>query len=318
MIGVWESPRLFDDPTFTKDQFLQSLRAASSGKYKRYVGSPLRYSGGKSLAVGLIVEHIPEHVSRVVSPFIGGGSLEVALAKEMGLEVIGYDIFDILVTYWQTQLSHPRALYNRLEKFQPTTQCFDEVKAILKQHWKGEKLLHGADLAAHYYFNHNTSYGPNFLGWPSSVYMDKDRYASMIEKVRTFRAPTLSVECASFEDTIPKHQGDFLYLDPPYYLGGDSKMFIGMYPHRNFPVHHKGFNHELLAQLLREHTGGFILSYNDCTPIRELYEGFRMETPSWQYTYGQGETRIGKNREGGFEEESRAHVKESHELLILG
>lgn len=314
MIEVWESNILFEEPIYTKEQFLKSLTAVSSGKYKRYTGSTLRYSGGKSLAVGLIIEHVPKDVGRVVSPFIGGASLEVALATKLGIEVIGYDIFDILTNYWQVQLAHPRALYYRLKKFEPTPKCFKEVKETLKLHWDGKEQLQALDLAAYYYYNHNTSYGPNFLGWPSSVYMREDRYATMLGKVRKFRAPTLSVECGSFEDTIPKHQGDFLYLDPPYFLGGDSKMFIGMYPHRNFPVHHDGFDHELLAGLLREHVGGFILSYNDCTVIRELYKGFEVETPSWQYTYGQGETRIGKNRE----EKQDDHVKESHELLILG
>ena len=38
-----------------------------------------------------------------------------------------------------------------------------------------------------------------------------------------------------------------------------------------------------------------------------------MSTPKWQYTFGQGDTRIGKNRE---EKNSGSHVKKSHELLI--
>lgn len=45
--------------------------------YKRYLGSPLRYAGGKSLAVGHILEYLPDNLNKVVSPFIGGGSVEV-------------------------------------------------------------------------------------------------------------------------------------------------------------------------------------------------------------------------------------------------
>lgn len=41
---------------------------------KRYIKAPLRYGGGKSLAVGLIVECIPNGVRRMISPFIGGGA----------------------------------------------------------------------------------------------------------------------------------------------------------------------------------------------------------------------------------------------------
>ena len=123
----------------------------------------------------------------------------------------------------------------------------------------------------------------------------------------------MQVECASFEETIPKYQGDFLYCDPPYYLGGDSTTFVGMYPHRNFPVYHNGFKHEHLRDLLLAHKGGFILSYNDCQTIREWYKDFEMITPSWQYTFGQGDTRIGVNR---LTNGNGSHVKHSHELLI--
>lgn len=294
--------------------FLNRL-ASPSGKvkYKRYVGAPIRYAGGKSLAVGLVVERIPDNIRRVVSPFLGGGSVEVAVANELGLPVIGYDIFDILINYWKVQLSDSEALYERLTEFTPTRKGYKEAKEILKQHWKGEKKLTELDLAAYYYFNHNTSYGPHFLGWPSSVYLQKERYQKMIGKVRDFRAPNLRAECASFEDIMSKHRYDFLYLDPPYFLEGDSKTFVGMYPHRNFPIHHNGFKHELLLDFLRKHKGGFILSYNDCSAIRKSYKGFDTISPSWQYTFSQGDTRIGANR---LRDNNGSYVKKSHELLI--
>jgi DNA adenine methylase len=134
----------------------------------------------------------------------------------------------------------------------------------------------------------------------------------MIEKVRAFHAPTMEVECASFENVIPNYKDDFLYCDPPYYLD-DGKTFVGMYPHRNFPIHHNGFDHKLLRDMLMSHKGGFILSYNDCETIRSWYQGCEMVAPEWQYTFGQGDTRIGENRE---RDNNGNHVKRSHELLI--
>jgi len=297
-----------------KPSFLHSL-ASPSGKrkYKRYTGAPIRYAGGKSLAVGLVVELIPDNVKRIVSPFLGGGSVEVACAVELSLPVIAYDIFDILINYWKVQLHNPEALYQKLLKFEPSKMGFKQVKERLKQHWTGEAPLDELDLAAYFYFNHNTSYGPHFLGWPSSVYLQQQRYQKMIEKVRNFRAGNIEVECASFEEVMPKYKNDFLYCDPPYYLGGDSKTFVGMYPHRNFPIHHNGFKHEKLRDLLMEHKGGFVLSYNDCSIIREWYKDFDMIAPSWQYTFSQGDTRIGENR---LKDNNGSYVKRSHELLI--
>jgi DNA adenine methylase len=312
------SDSLFPDDRSLKErrnELLESLKSKNSQyKYRRHTTSTLRYAGGKSLAVGFILELLPDNVERVMSPFFGGGSVEIALARDLGLEVQGYDIFDLLVNYWQHQIEMPDALAKRLSKFEPTKEEFNLVKAKLKAHWDGAKLIKKPlDLAATYYFNHNTSYGPHFLGHPSSVYLQERRYASMVEKVRNFSAGNLKVDELSFEKSIPKHKGDFIYADPPYFLGGDSQMFIGMYPHRNFPIHHNGFDHELLRDLLHKHKGGFVLSYNDCSTIREWYKDFNMMVPEWQYTFSQGDTRIGENR---LRDSEGSHIKKSHELII--
>ena len=298
---------------YKKDLFLNKLRGQGRFKYSRYNGLPLRYAGGKSLGVGYIVEHIPSKIDRLISPFIGGGSVEIACAKELGIQVQGYDIFDILVNYWQVQLSSANALANRLEEWQATKEQYAEVKSRLKSHWTKESLIQDSlELAAHYWFNHNLSYGPGFLGWMSKIYESPQKYVRAVDKVRHFVCPSLSVDIGDFDETIPLHSTEFLYCDPPYYLD-EGKMFRGIYPQRNFPVHHKGFNHELLRDLLHTHKGGFVLSYNDCTTIREWYADFKVMEIQWQYTLGQGETRIGKNRiESGTD-----HVKQSHELLIV-
>lgn len=297
-----------------KRRFLSILRSPNGKtEYKRYLGTPLRYAGGKTLAVGHIINLLPDSIKRVISPFIGGASVEIAIAKELDLEVIGYDIFDILINYWHYQINEPEKLAKKLEKFKPTKEEYARVREIMKKHWKGEEKIHGIDLAAVYYFNHNTSYGPHFLGSQSSVYLQPRRYKTTLKKVKNFDVKNLKVFCDTFENVIPKFKNDFLYCDPPYYLDGDSKMFIGMYPHRNFPIHHKGFKHELLRNLLKAHKGGFILSYNDCSTIREWYKGFNMISPSWQYTFSQGDTRIGKNRLNG---NNGSYIKKSHELII--
>ena len=147
----------------------------------------------------------------------------------------------------------------------------------------------------------------------SKIYENEIRYHRLLQRIENFNAGNFSVACASFEKILSQHRKDFLYLDPPYFLAGDSKMFRGIYPQRNFPVHHKGFEHQLLKNLLLKHNGGFILSYNDCSTIRDWYKDFEIVPVKWQYTLGQGETRIGENREL-----SKAnHIKQSHEILII-
>lgn len=308
-----ESGALFEEK---KQAFLASIKSAnpnSRNKYKRVVETPIRYAGGKSLAVGYVVELIPDNIKRLISPFFGGGSIEIACNKYLGLEVVGFDIFDILVNYWSIQTQNPKKLFQKLFLLQPNRATYKKVKEKLKAHWKNQIKLSPLDLATYYYFNHNLSYGPGFLGWPSKIYLNKKRYKSILEKVKNFSVKNLEVKCASFEKAFEEYPNDFFYCDPPYYLGENTKMFRGIYPMRNFPIHHNGFPHEKLKNLLKQHKGGFVLSYNNCETIRDWYKEYEQQFPKWQYTMGQGETRIGKNRK---QNGTNSHIKESHEMLI--
>jgi len=293
--------------------------------------TPIRYAGGKSRAYDFISSYIPfwPRPKTIVSPFIGGGSLEVRWAHEMGINVVGYDVFNVLVNYWQHQLSNPKGLYDILKGLEPTKEQYDEIKDILL-HWdKVQELFKNwktdhydresrelDDLlgAAYYWFNHNLSYGPMFLGWFSSIFMKKESlYQNSIERVRDFNVPNLEVNCGSFDETIVAHTNDFLYCDPPYFMekSEDNKMFKAIYPNSNFAVHHNHFDHEKLRDLLHSHNGQFILSYNDCEWVRENYKGFEFKTPEWNYSFQAGETRVGKNRQDG------NLKKDSHEILIM-
>lgn len=309
-----------------RDIFLKTLRGESK-PYKRYTGSPLRYGGGKSLAVGLIVEHLPQRLSRLVSPFLGGGSVELACALELGLEVRAFDIFDILVNFWQVLIKNPANLYESLSLLEPTAATYAAIKDELKNFWNERHKnpnnppkipLDSLTLARDYYFNFNLSYGPGFLGWMSKIYASETRYRAALAKLKALgenpRLQNLSVECADFRVAFERYPSDFFYLDPPYFLEGDSRMFRGIYPMRNFPIHHAGFDHAALAECLKNHRGGFILSYNDCAFVREAYWDCKILEPKWQYTMGQGEVRIGKNRVARGDS---GNIKQSHEVLVI-
>ena len=299
-----------------KKVFLKSIKSKntkSRNKYKRVALSTIRYAGGKSLAVGHVFELLPNHVKKVVSPFFGGGSVEIAMSKFLGLNVVGYDIFDILCNYWNFQIKKPEALYKKLSQLKPSFKEFERIRKILNKVWKKEIKLDPLTLAFYYVYNFNLSYGLGFMGWTSEIYLNKKKYQKMLEKIKNFKPGKLSVQQGDFEKVLKKHKNDFLYCDPPYFIGPDSKMFKGVYPMRNIPVHHRDFPHERLRDMLKKHKGGFILSYNDCPTIRKYYKGYKKLYPTWQYTMGQGETRIGKNRI----EKGNKHIKNSHEILIF-
>ena len=315
--------------------FLKTIKN-KNGTYKRICISPLRYAGGKSKAIGLILENLPKlKEKKVISPFFGGGSVELCLSQMLEIEVIGYDIFNMLVNFWNVLINHKDEFVNELAKFDINEEEFTYNRHVLLNYWekikpsdlnyktKNKILLKPEDLtkldnniitqAVYYYYNMTLSYGPMFLGWPSSNEINKDKFKRRIEKIKELNFINLQVNCGSFEEVLEKHPNDFLFLDPPYYLDGDSKMFKGMYPNCNFAIHHNSFDHVKLAEILKNHKGGFLMTYNNCSAIRNLYNNCKFEYPEWQYTYGQGETRIGKNRQ----QASNDNIKESHEIIII-
>ena len=173
------------------------------------------------------------------------------------------------------------------------------------------------EVASYYYFNHNTSYGPDILDGHVTVYLNQGKWNQMINNISKFDGKLLETDEADFINVIESHPNDFLYLDPPYYMGNDpdNKMHAAIYPMKNFPVHHVGFDHKKLRDLLYNHKGRFIMSYNNCETIREYYKDFKFEYPQWKYSMGSGEKRVGKNRkrEGIINPKS----KNSHEILII-
>jgi DNA adenine methylase len=241
----------------------------------------------------------------------------------------------MLVNFWNVLINHKNEFIAELSKFKINEEEFTYNRHVLLNYWEQIKPtdlnyktkkkieLKQEDLtkldnniisqAVYYYYNMTLSYGPMFLGWPSSNEIDKDKFKRRIDKIKEMNLINLQVNCAPFQEILEKHCQDFLFLDPPYYLNGDSKMFKGMYPNCNFAIHHNSFDHIKLAEMLKKHKGGFLMTYNNCSTIRDLYSDCKFEYPEWQYTYGQGETRIGKNRQIS----TNDNIKESHEIIII-
>ena len=98
------------------------------------------------------------------------------------------------------------------------------------------------------------------------------RVQAAIERLLDFRAPLLSVAHAPFQESLPRHADDFLYLDPPYYAARGLYAVGG----------NGSFDHAGLAALLRAREG-WLLSYDDCEWVRNAYAGCRFDTPRWAY-----------------------------------
>lgn len=229
----------------------------------------LCYPGGKSRAIKFIVPLFPDNIPTMASPFFGGGAIEIHMARQ-GTRVHGYDINKHLVHFWQHTLQHTPEMHRLVESHYPMDRDgFNHVKNKMKNN----EFLTSTESAAAFYALNRRSYAGLTA---SGGYTPKtNRFTwSSIERLKNFTCDNLSVEFGYCWDTINKHQNDFLYCDPPYATSHGLYGIDGNY--------HNNFDHERLAKILNNRDG-WVLSYNDCELIRDLYSNCEIMVGRWKY-----------------------------------
>ena len=93
---------------------------------------------------------------------------------------------------------------------------------------------------------------------------DLRRLFTLIQQLEN-RLANVVVENQDFETLIHHYDrpDTFFYLDPPYFSTEDM-----------YAVEFAWADHVRLRDVAKEMQGRFLLSYNDCAEIRELYDGF--------------------------------------------
>nr|WP_309486010.1 DNA adenine methylase [Bartonella harrusi] len=243
--------------------------------------SPLRYPGGKSRSVTLIVDNYIKKQKTLCSPFVGGGSIELTLAKR-GTKVYAYDAFKPLVIFWQMLLKDASALAKKVREYEDMTPTI-----FYNLQKKFRNIRNRLEIAAAFFALNRSSFSGTTLSGGMSPGHPRFNQRS-IERLRDFEIENFTVEHLDFKESIPRHSNDFLYCDPPYLI---NQKLYGEKGDK-----HNSFDHKALAELLRNRQG-WVLSYNNCVEVRELYKGHIIINPEW--TYGMGNN------------------KKSNELLIL-
>ncbi len=199
--------------------------------------SILRYPGGKTRAVETITSFFPKGLKQMISPFFGGGSVELFTAAK-GIKVLGFDVFQPLVEFWQCLLIEPVALASEVEKHYPLLK--EDFYQLQKEQTHSEIKLERA--AIYYVLNRSSFSGATLSGGMSP---DHPRFTiTSIERLRQFYNPNVQVQLAPFTESLPAHKNVFAYLDPPYLIKSS------LYGKKGDA--HKNFDHEALANILRE------------------------------------------------------------------
>ena len=237
------------------------------------VNTLLRYPGGKTRAIKYLKEYIPNGIKELCSPFFGGGALEIYLVKERNIKIYCYDRFDYLINFWNCVKHNKNNLVKEIKKLHPISkEAFKEYKKLLSC----DKLDNITKASYFFAINRSSYSGCTLSGGFSKTAANQRFTKSSIDRVQKFNSDKLIFKCLDFSQSIPLHPKTFLYLDPPYYLGKKSNLY------GKGGDLHKNFDHVKLFNILNKRNE-WLLSYNNCDYIRNLYKDYKIIELDWKY-----------------------------------
>lgn len=255
--------------------------------------SLLRYPGGKSRACKMldaIIRKYAFNVSQVISPFFGSGSFEFFLQKTYGSYIKANELFTPLMIFWVCLKVNPSRLVEEIKSHYPMTkeEFYTLRNSLNDERKKITHLPQGLNKddrcsfnpfslgASFFVLNRSSFNGSTCSGGYSREAAEKRFTASSIERLEKTHLDKIEFYNYSFEVFLGAQDDEtFIFLDPPYYL--EKSCLYGSQGdlHENFP-------HQKLHNILRSKKN-WILCYNDCLYIRQLYRGYDIISLSWAY-----------------------------------
>lgn len=261
------------------------------------MNSIISWIGGKKALRELIYERLPKEYGRYIEVFGGGGwvlfgkspdsrCMEVyndfnsnlanlffcvkertaAFLVELGfLPLNSRDEFLVLRRFLSKEEFTRDYLKEELDLAQHYLEEleFEEVKAMLMENAEVTDVKR----AAAFFKLIRYSYGSGCTSYSCQPF-DVRRAFHLIWEASCRLANTV-VENKDFEALIRQYDRDnaFFYCDPPYYQ-----------TEGHYEVEFRKEDHVRLRDTLAQIEGKFLVSYNDCEYIRELYEGYQIES----------------------------------------
>ena len=243
--------------------------------------SPLRYPGGKTRACKIIENVILQHFDitsfdTIISPFFGGGSFEFYMQNKYGVMLIVNDKFTPLYNFWKQVKINKAILCEELR----------EIKAVSKEQFIAYRKTimdlqaNILQQATQYFVINRCSFSGSTLSGGFSEEASRKRFTqSSINRIEALDLTNIEIYNEDFYDFVNTYtpiEKALLFLDPPYYLESNSKLY------GNNGDLHEGFNHNLLFELLTTKKN-WVLTYNNCEYIRNLYKDYIILDVNWIY-----------------------------------
>ena len=231
--------------------------------------SPISWVGNKSSILKILYALFPSEYERYIEPFGGSGAVLLGKERPDRFEVFN-DFNGNLVNLYRCVRDNPAKLKYKLRYVLNSREDFRWIAFL---HKKGIfTRFHDYDRAAKFYQLIRYSYGStldSFTSQPHSIWGDFpliDMASRRLQKV--------IIENQDFEVLIKHYDspGSFFYCDPPYFATESYYKDVGFTKK----------DHIRLRDTLVGIKGKFLVSYNDCPEIRELWkrDGIRIKNVS--------------------------------------
>lgn len=266
----------------------------------KYVTSVLRYPGGKSCALSMIIPRFPDKIEEYREPFIGGGSVFIRVKQLLGDDV-SYAINDLnpdLILFWRELQTNSEEL---IEFIREMKQRFATGRELYRYCLESAASMSNFEKSARFFImNRITFSGLIDSGGYSQESYEKRFTESVINKMYPLSELLQGVKI-TLGDYTPHlsspGENVFIFLDPPYLVARKSKLYG-----YNGDLH-KIFNHRQFAKCLENCKHQWLMTCEDSFDMRNLFS-YSKTMIKWDLNYGMTHS----NREG--------HKKRGNELLI--
>ncbi|MCC6864907.1 MAG: DNA adenine methylase [Ignavibacteria bacterium] len=244
------------------------------------IKSPLRYPGGKSRAVNIIAKLIPPF-NEFREPFVGGGSVFIYTIQRFPDKIYWVnDLYYELYKFWEISQKNVNALIDKIYEWRDHFPIGKELHIFLNQNINTFNDLEKA--AAFFIYNRITFSGTSMSGGFSEGAFTGRFTESSIQRLKKFSQVingTTTITNLDYKEVVNKEgQNVFIFLDPPYYSTTKSALYG-----KNGNLH-KAFNHEQFAETMKNCKHKWLITYDECSYIKELFS-FANIFP-WDLTYG--------------------------------
>lgn len=250
-----------------------------NSKRLNMIKSPLRYPGGKSRAIKIIDPLIPKF-KEFREPFVGGGSVFFHTKQKYPHKKYWInDLYYKLYQFWNQSKTNLDKVVNQVVLWKEEYPEGKKLHRFLIDNLDQFSELEIA--SAFFVLNRITFSGTSESGGYSNQAFLKRFTPSSIERLKVIDKVLENTKITNFDfQEVIEAEGEdvFIFLDPPYYSATKSALY-GKKGNM-----HKGFDHERFSEVMKKTDHNWLITYDNCDYIRELFSFANVFT--WELTYG--------------------------------